>query len=641
MKKPIFYSLVAVAITMSNSVWAEFDFFGLVKPKQAIPQQQLLRPNPGLPVAAHDIGNAIPIKEFETQPRLDMPVTVTATTWTDENERAFDRFVQTFGRAVSKGKCNTVKRCMQNPEANVYAKTDPQGFIMYSDCADLPYMLRTYFAYKNQLPFSVVSRTEMSQQPYASLPREIDLASKNQDNSPYGNVIMARGNSDVASTPGREPNFIEYWSRVMDSVWTATFRVGPLTPGYDKADVYPVKMSRETIRPGTLVHTTGHLYVVFDVDSTGQIHVVDAHPDGSITGKKVITSSTLDRSRPDQGLGFYRFRPLRLIGAHVIQGAYYGGSIVPASDNELYQKGLFSLEQWFGPGSNVAPHSQVNSTLWADGFKKMDFFAVLNIRMRGANVTVSADEDVGSLMSGLCNEIRQRVEDVDKALSPEVAMNTQAHVEALPQNIYSASGPWEDYSTPSRDSRMKAAAQSIITDAIVKFKQAKAGGFGLTYKGSAENYQSALRTRLAAMDKKCVIQYTNSAGNKVSLGFSQVVLRLNRLSADPYHCAERRWGAGGTELATCKDQDTGGQWYDAEKYIRNMAGKTDPSDPDILTIRSDRPITLQMLQDPRLIDQPSHSPINLGSSKIPVMKLDADFASKRFLDALNGTLMSM
>jgi hypothetical protein len=46
------------------------------------------------------------------------------------------------------------------------------------------------------------------------------------------------------------------------------------------------------------------------------------------------------------------------------------------------------------------------------------------------------------------------------------------------------------------------------------------------------------------------------------------------------------------------------------------------------------------LQDPRLIDQPSRSPINLGSSKIPVMKLDADFASKRFLDALNGTLMS-
>ena len=108
--------------------------------------------------------------------------------------------------------------------------------------------------------------------------------------------------------------------------------------------------------------------------------------------------------------------------------------------------------------------------------------------------------------------------------------------------------------------------------------------------------------------------------------------RLNRISFDPYMCAEKSWGATGAELQTCRDADRGNQWYNAEKNMRNVIGKTDIDGNS--TIRSDRPITLQMLQDDSLVDQPTASIINLGTKRIPVMNLDATFASDVFLKKL-------
>jgi hypothetical protein len=47
-----------------------------------------------------------------------------------------------------------------------------------------------------------------------------------------------------------------------------------------------------------------------------------------------------------------------------------------------------------------------------------------------------------------------------------------------------------------------------------------------------------------------------------------------RLSFDPYHCIERRWGAGGPELATCHDAPVKSQWYEAEQNLRNQIDRT-------------------------------------------------------------------
>ena len=47
--------------------------------------------------------------------------------------------------------------------------------------------------------------------------------------------------------------------------------------------------------------------------------------------------------------------------------------------------------------------------------------------------------------------------------------------------------------------------------------------------------------------------------------------RLFALSFDPYHCPERRWGAGvQSELSTCPDGSVKRAWYDAEQRLRNQ-----------------------------------------------------------------------
>jgi hypothetical protein len=47
--------------------------------------------------------------------------------------------------------------------------------------------------------------------------------------------------------------------------------------------------------------------------------------------------------------------------------------------------------------------------------------------------------------------------------------------------------------------------------------------------------------------------------------------RLFKMSFDPYHCPELRWGAmDSSELATCPDGSTKRRWYDAEERLRNQ-----------------------------------------------------------------------
>jgi hypothetical protein len=132
------------------------------------------------------------------------------------------------------------------------------------------------------------------------------------------------------------------------------------------------------------------------------------------------------------------------------------------------------------------------------------------------------------------------------------------------------------------------------------------------------------------------VTYTNSNYAKVTLTFNQVVERLTRLSFDPYDCAEKRWGASGSELASCYDMDSANSWYDAEQVIRNTVGKALPSER--LIIRSNQPISLDMLHDSRLIDQPETAEINLGTRKAPYLNLRKVFESNTFITALNKPL---
>ena len=57
-------------------------------------------------------------------------------------------------------------------------------------------------------------------------------------------------------------------------------------------------------------------------------------------------------------------------------------------------------------------------------------------------------------------------------------------------------------------------------------------------------------------------------------GVEEARRRLFRMSFDPHHCVERRWGASGPELATCGGGALKRRWYEAEQRLRNQTDRT-------------------------------------------------------------------
>lgn len=586
----------------------------------------------GRPLTAGEREVKLAMDKFIYQPRVSMPMRITKLSWTDADEIEFGQYVAAIGKAVSEKKCGTATACFRNPSINKFAPLDPPTFEIYTDCADLPYFLRAYFAYHKGLPFNFVTGTEMNMLPYASADdQQARLATSTTANSPYGNRITSRGASTVVANPGSEKNFPNYLTALINNISTATNRVGPLTPGAEQSDIFPVPLNRQGVRPGTIVAAAGHAMIVWQVNPKGEIRIIDGHP-GSFIQEHLLVSSKIKMSRPDQGIGYYQFRPLSLVGAKQAKNGYfYGGKIVPASNDQLIAAGRYSLEQFFGPGSKVKWGDQVSTDAWKTAFPGSSAFVYLanNLRVKGAKSSV--DSDIASKIDLLCSDIKDRMKNY--ADSQAAGVPNTPHPTELVQDVFgSADAAWEKFSTPGGDSRLRESVKDLVNNAVNEYNEAKAGSDFFVFNGSAKDYVTQLRKIVAQANVNCKIFYTNSAGKKVNLTINDIANRLNRLSFDPYMCAEKSWGASGAELQTCRDGDPGNKWYEAEKYLRNVIGKTDIEGN--ATIRSDRPITLEMLQDPSLVDLDSSSNINLGTRKNPVMGLDAVFASDLFLQKL-------
>jgi hypothetical protein len=573
------------------------------------------------------------LKEFRTQKLPPQPFRVTQRTWTPEWEEKFGRFVNQVGRGVAKAPWQHLKVYMANPAINPYASSDPQGIIHYSDCADFPYFLRTYFAYKNGLPMSYVTEVAKSLAPVASAAnKDVELARATTVTSPYGNVILSRGRANIPSRLEETPDFMAYWTNLLGTVSTATWRVGPLTANSALSDVYPVGVNREGIRPGTAVAANGHVLMVYDVDARGTVHAIDAHPDGLIS-EKIIKESTLDRARPDLGYGFYRFRPLMAVGGTVMNGQIIGAQVVPASNEEInavYGGGGVSLEQWFGPKHlrNLTAGTTVDPRHYQKAFARVSFFDFLRVRLKEPGVELTADSVLGELMDSLCSELKGRVKEVNLALEPETAVNLIEHPNALPANIYSTEGLWEMYSTPSRDAHLRASVVSLMKNAVFRF-QDRHSQLGIGFEGTARDYQLALLLKIKNLNSTCQVAYQNSSGQNITLTFAELIRRLPRMSFDPYHCAEKRWGEEESALGSCRDRDPDNRWYKAEAPLRLTIGKTDPDES--LTVSSDSPITLDQLESGFFIDSPAGSRVRLGTNHSELVDLEAYFASEAFI----------
>ena len=511
--------------------------------------------------------------------------------WDEADEAGYAAFVQRIGRA----QCSSLESCLDSP-ANPYRETDDVFF--YGDCADMAYMLRAYYAWKNGLPFS-----------YQNAMRTANRAPEDLRYSTAGNVVAGR--RKILNFVTNAPAFVQ---RIGGEVSTAMFRTHPENGGgASHDDFYPVKISRDAVKPGVIAYDIyGHVGIVYDVTDDGRILVVASHPDQSVT--RTVYGSNFMRAKPGLGAGLKAWRPIYVDGADTnADGSLSGGRLRAAANDEIAD---FSMEQFYGN----APHP---SGEWHYGEFRLNgrtlkYYDYVRRRLAAPDFAYNPVTELRHGLQTICGAIKSRKVAVDRAVTSRVHL--KRHPGKLPPNIYGTFGEWEEYSTPSRDARLKVSFIDLRREIQTLYEDAMGGVPGVTYEG--EDLASDLYDAFEEEKNACAFTYWRSDSTRVRLNLAHVMDRLFDLSFDPYHCPERRWGASGAELETCTDDDEKDRWYSAQRFLRYQADRT-------YDVRMD--FTLEQLKPPMIATAAEGG---LG------VEAPADANIRAYLLNLNGALVA-
>lgn len=436
--------------------------------------------------------------------------------WSSTKEDLFADFIHTMGMS----KCNTLKKCLTSSASNpaYFQKTPASNY--YADCADLPFSLRAYFSWMEGLPFDYVNNV-------SPIGGGSDVRYSKDGNEPLGFKKIVAGKTYDGPQELRN---------ISDSISTAMYRMHYKYV----SDFYPAGINNVDIRPGTVLYDpSGHAAIIYDIDThDGTIKMMDAHPDGSIT--RIRFDQKFVRSRVSHGAGFKNWRP---------ELNYAATATLPHfSDEDRFQKNYV-----------------FNNT-------NLDYYDYVKTVMSGGNLAVNPISEVQAMIAELCANTTDRMIAVENGIKSGI--HKQPHPASLPKNIYGTTGEWEEYSTPSRDARLKTGFVTLVTE-IERFVQMYLEGSD-RIEYSPKNNVKALAADLlkayqaATQAPECKFKYVKSDGSEQQLSYDDVVDRLFKMSFDPYHCVELRWGATGSELATCKDDKNKLDWYKAEQGLRNQ-----------------------------------------------------------------------
>jgi hypothetical protein len=492
---------------------------------------------------------------FLSQSKTISECKILKTSWSDQDEIGYQRFVTAIGMAVEQRRCNTVDRCMKS-DANPFRRSDPRGIVFDNDCGKLSPLLRSYYACKMGLPISLVNQV---------VPRDV-AGNRNRPirYNPFGNKVSSRKDY-TTSFSGRAPLLTEVIYGGVQSYFTAFYRI--LESESDDApmfaDFYSPKIAKDSILPGTTIYDpNGHVVTVYKIEDDGRILYIDSHPDSSLT--RGTFGTHISRSHPGQGWGFKNWRPLKLIGAEKgPQGNYLGGQITTVPNYEIAN---YSNEQYYGNQRTDLREDNWKSGAFVLNGERMDFYAFTRASLSKGDLKLNPFIEVQNKTKELCEALKDRVEAVDVALLAGIQL--KEHPPRLPDNIYGTDGEWEIYSTPSRDARLKTQFIDLLDASKKIIEMYRRQDPKVVYQGT--NIAGDMYQAYDSAARACVIQYENSVGGRVSLNLEEVRQRLFKISFDPYHCAELRWGAEGDELASCPDNSIKRLWYIREETLRNQ-----------------------------------------------------------------------
>lgn len=394
------------------------------------------------------------------------------------------------------------------------------------DCADFPYHLRAYFAWKLGLPFAFrgCGRGTTTRPPRCGNP------SSNQMSAERRLVVRAFQHFARRTVGGR--------------VHSSSPRT---LPADEKSDFYPVAMTRRGIRPGTIfADPYGHILVVAkwypqQEGRPGILFAVDAQPDKTVGRRRFWRGSFLfPEDGAVTGAGFKRFRPVRM---------RRDGSTGVMSNAEIAASvdyGDYSVEQW-----------EMGKALF---YERMD--ALISPKPMSPATAFSAALDA------LTEQVERRVLSVDAGEQWKTEHPGRRYQMPEGAKIFQTAGPWEDYSTPSRDLRLLIAIQSVVDypRRVVRFRDRFVLPAGMT----PETAQQALTQRLMSEAAQRKFTYTRSDGTPWELSVADVIERRvgMEMAYNPNDCPEIRWAApdGSEEAKTCRDHAPAAQRQRMSRY---------------------------------------------------------------------------
>ena len=181
---------------------------------------------------------------------------------------------------------------------------------------------------------------------------------------------------------------------------------------------------------------------------------------------------------------------------------------------------------------------------------------------------VSVERKMSDKLDQLCIDIQTRIASVDAGRHL-----ASGPLGEKPPNIYGAEGDWENFSTPSRDARLRAAFRGVYKLVDEALKNAPSGERAALAAKLAEAW------RAHQSSPSCTIRYRNSGDTPVSLTLEDIQARIYDLSFDPYHCVEMRWGAHPSdreEMTSCVTATPAHfARFDEERRNRNVIDRED------------------------------------------------------------------
>jgi hypothetical protein len=417
------------------------------------------------------------------------------------------------------------------------------------DCADLPYFLRAYFAWKLGLPISYRACSRGS----AKTPPRC-------------------GNPTIETRFSKGTTMITDFKAVIRPLLDAVHSGSARTALSDEAtDFYPIPLSRESLWPGTIyADPYGHVLLIAQwipqtAEHAGKLWAVDAQPDHSVTRKRFWEGTFLFANQiPSAGPGFKSFRPFQLTGQAMQVSLRSSGryslpelpgspdlphpereEIHPATSPASEHPTLLSNAKLTN-GPRFSPYSDEQSSLSPD-----DFYARIGklINPQGQDPVVAYE----AMLDALVEQLETRIQSVENGA--QYQRNNPKSLIPMPNGpaIFETVGPWEDYSTPSRDMRLIIALNVLerLPERIVLYPEL----FVMNGR-SPEVFREELQILHSQRIQERQITYRRSDGSPWQLSLADIYTRKSALEVayNPNDCVEARWGASleTPEYKTCQ-----------------------------------------------------------------------------------------